>query len=128
MNFGRSASLCYCFRIPLYNSAYRILDLFFCQGRKATLKSRQDSFMVPYRRSVNPWGIVFLLNRPPMRCDAFIMAECYNGEPVFWMWNTVGRYRDMLPDSTRLVVEFDNGDMPQSMPQSDILDEFEKSN
>lgn len=70
-------------------------------------------------------GIVYLLNSPPMRCDAFIMAECYNGEPVFWMWNTVNRYRNMLPDSTRLVVEFDNGDMPQSMPQSDILGEFE---
>lgn len=56
-----------------------------------------------------------------MRCDAFIMAECYNGEPVFWMWNTVNRYRDILPDSTRLVIEFDNGDMPQS----DILGEFE---
>ncbi len=70
-------------------------------------------------------GIVYLLNRPPMKCDAFIMAECYNGEPVFWMWNTVNRYRNMLPDSTRLVVEFDNGDMPQSMPQSDILGEFE---
>ena len=66
-------------------------------------------------------GIVYLLNRPPMRCDAFIMAECYNGEPVFWMRNTVGRYRNMLPDSTRLVVEFDNG----NMPQSDILGEFE---
>ena len=66
-------------------------------------------------------SIVYLLNRPPMRCDAFIMAECYNGEPVFWMWNTVGRYRDMLPDSTRLVVEFENGEVPQS----DILDEFE---
>jgi len=66
-------------------------------------------------------GIVCLLNRPPMRCDAFIMAECYNGEPVFWMWNTVNRYRDILPDSTRLVVEFDNG----NMPQSDILGEFE---
>ena len=66
-------------------------------------------------------GIVCLLNRPPMRCDAFIMAECYNGEPVFWMWNTVGRYRDMLPDSTRLVVEFDNDEVSQS----DILGEFE---
>ena len=66
-------------------------------------------------------GIVYLLNRPPMRCDAFIMAECYNGEPVFWMRNTVDRYRNMLPDSTRLVIEFDNDEMPQS----DILSEFE---
>ena len=56
-----------------------------------------------------------------MRCDAFIMAECYNGEPVFWMWNTVDRYRDMLPDSTRLVVDFETGDMPQP----DILGAFE---
>ena len=66
-------------------------------------------------------SIVYLLNRPPMRCDAFIMAECYNGEPVFWMRNTVDRYRNILPDSTRLVIEFDNDEMPQS----DILSEFE---
>ena len=66
-------------------------------------------------------GVVYLLNRPPMKCDAFIMAECYNGEPVFWMRNTVDRYRNMLPDSTRLVIEFDNDEMPQS----DILSEFE---
>ena len=66
-------------------------------------------------------GAVYMLNRPPMKCDAFIMAECYNGEPVFWMWNTAGRYCNMLPDSSRLVVEFENG----NMPQSDILSEFE---
>lgn len=66
-------------------------------------------------------GVVYLLNRPPMKCDAFIMAECYNGEPVFWMRNTVDRYRNMLPDSTRLVIEFDNDEMSQS----DILSEFE---
>ena len=66
-------------------------------------------------------GVVYLLNRPPMKCDAFIMAECYSGEPVFWMRNTVDRYRNMLPDSTRLVIEFDNDEMPQS----DILSEFE---
>ena len=63
-------------------------------------------------------GVVYMLNRPPMKCDAFIMAECYNGEPVFWMWNTSDRYRDMLPDSSRLVVEFENGNMPQSDIQS----------
>ena len=45
------------FIIPLIG--FWILDLFFCKGRKATLKSRQDSFMVPYRRSVNPWGYSF---------------------------------------------------------------------
>lgn len=66
-------------------------------------------------------GIVYLLNRPPMKCNAFIMAECYNGEPVFWMWNTVNRYRDILPDSTRLVIEFDYDEVSQS----DILGEFE---
>ena len=66
-------------------------------------------------------GSVYLLNRSPMKCDAFIMAECSNGEPVFWMWNTVDRYRDMLPDSTRLVVDFETGDMPQP----DILGTFE---
>lgn len=66
-------------------------------------------------------GAVYMLNRPPMECDAFIMAECYNGEPVFWMWNTTDRYRNMLPDSSRLVVEFENS----NMPQSDILSEFE---
>ena len=67
-------------------------------------------------------GIVYLHNKPPQKCDAFIMAECYNGEPVFWMWNTADHYRNMLPDSTRLVVEFDNDEMSQS----DILSEFEK--
>lgn len=66
-------------------------------------------------------SVVYMLNRPPMKCDAFIMAECYNGEPVFWMWNTADHYRNMLPDSSRLVVEFENG----NMPQSDILSEFE---
>ncbi len=66
-------------------------------------------------------GIVYLHNKPPQKCDAFIMAECYNGEPVFWMWNTADHYRNMLPDSTRLVVEFDNDEMSQS----DILSEFE---
>lgn len=66
-------------------------------------------------------GVVYMLNRPPMKCDAFIMAECYNGEPVFWMWNTVDRYRNMLPDSSRLLVEFENG----NIPQSDILSEYD---
>lgn len=28
-------------------------------------------------------GSVYLLNRSPMKCDAFIMAEYYNGETVF---------------------------------------------
>lgn len=65
--------------------------------------------------------IIYLANQPPHKCDAFIMAECYNGEPVFWMWNTADHYRNMLPDSTRLVVEFDNDEMSQS----DILSEFE---
>ena len=65
--------------------------------------------------------IIYLANQPPHKCDAFIMAECYNGEPVFWMWNTADHYRNMLPDSTRLVVELDNDEMPQS----DILSEFE---
>lgn len=66
-------------------------------------------------------GVVYMLNRPPMKCDAFIMAECYNGEPVFWMWNTVDRYRNMLPDSSRLVVEFENG----NIPQFNILSEYD---
>ncbi len=65
--------------------------------------------------------IIYLCNRHPQSCDAFIMAECYNGEPVFWMRNTVDHYRNILPDSTRLVIEFDNDEMPQS----DILSEFE---
>lgn len=65
--------------------------------------------------------IIYIANQPPQKCDAFIMAECYNGEPVFWMWNTADHYRNMLPDSTRLVVEFDNDEMSQS----DILSEFE---
>ena len=65
--------------------------------------------------------IIYLANQPPHKCDAFIMAECYNGEPVFWMRNTADHYRNMLPDSTRLVIEFDDDEMPQS----DILSEFE---
>ncbi len=50
----------------------------------------------------------FFLTRPPQRCDAFIMADNCKGENGFWMRNIASRYRDMLPDSTRLCFEIDN--------------------
>lgn len=58
--------------------------------------------------------IVYALNLPTRKCDAFIMAEYYKGENGWWMRNIADRYRRMLPDSTRLVVEFENGSVPQS--------------
>lgn len=61
--------------------------------------------------------IVYMCNLPSRKCDAFIMAEYYNGENGYWMRNIAERYRHMLPDSSRLVVEFENG----SVPQSDVL-------
>lgn len=57
---------------------------------------------------------LYLANQPPLKCDAFIMAENCKGETGFWMRNTAHRYRNMLPDSTRLHVEFDKSDTPQS--------------
>lgn len=62
---------------------------------------------------------VYLANLPPLRCDAFIMAQQCKGETGFWMRNIVGRYRNMLPDSTHLCVEFNN----DRLPQCDILSE-----
>lgn len=56
-----------------------------------------------------------------MQCNAFIMTEYYNGENGFWMRNIADRYRCMLPDSSLLVVEFENG----NMPQSDVLTEHD---
>lgn len=62
---------------------------------------------------------VYLATRPPLKCDAFIMAQNCKGETGFWMRNIAHRYRDMLPDSTRLYVEFDN----DGIPPSEILSE-----
>lgn len=53
------------------------------------------------------------------KCDAYIMAQYCRGENDFWMRSTAARYRSMLPDSTRLYVEIENG----TVPQSDILSE-----
>jgi len=49
----------------------------------------------------------FLISRPPQKCDAFIMANNCKGENGFWMRNIADRYRNMLPDSTRLCFEID---------------------
>lgn len=58
--------------------------------------------------------IVYALNLPSRKCDAFIMAEHYKGESGWRMRDIAERYRSMLPDSSRLVVEFENGSVPQS--------------
>lgn len=63
--------------------------------------------------------IVYTFNLPSQKCDAFIMAEYYKGENGCRMRNIADRYRRMLPDSSRLVVEFEN----DSVPQSNILNE-----
>lgn len=63
--------------------------------------------------------IVYTFNLPSRKCDAFIMAEYYKGENGYWMRNIADRYRHMLPDSSRIVVEF--GD--DSVSQSDVLSE-----
>lgn len=63
--------------------------------------------------------IIFLANQRPHKCDAFIMAQYYEGENGWWMRDIANRYRRMLPDSTHLCVEFENG----SVPQLDILSE-----
>lgn len=55
------------------------------------------------------------------RCDAFIMADFCRGENGYWMRHVARSYRDMLPDSTRLSVEFETF----GIPQSDILSEEE---
>lgn len=51
--------------------------------------------------------VIFLLNRPPQKCDAFIMEDNYKGENGYWMRNIAARYRNMLHDSTRLCYEID---------------------
>lgn len=49
---------------------------------------------------------IYFANRPPLKCDAFIMEQNCKGETGFWMRNIARRCRKMLPDSTRLHVEF----------------------
>ena len=63
--------------------------------------------------------IVYVCNLPSRDCDAFIMAEYYEGGNGYRMRGIAERYRRMLPDSSRLVVEL--GD--DSMPQSSVLSE-----
>ena len=63
--------------------------------------------------------IVYMCNLPSRNCDAFIMAEYYEGGNGNRMRSIAEHYRRMLPDSSRLVVEF--GD--DSMPQSSVLSE-----
>lgn len=63
--------------------------------------------------------IVYMCNLPSRNCDAFIMAEYYEEGNGYRMRGIAERYRRMLPDSSRLVVEL--GD--DSMPQSSVLSE-----
>lgn len=73
-------------------------------------RTKEDKiFLVIHIVDVLMVGIIaFFLSRPPQKCDAFIMADNYQGENGFWMRNIADRYRNMLPDSTRLVFEIDN--------------------
>lgn len=65
--------------------------------------------------------IICLDNRPSRKCDAFIMAENYNGENGFWMRDIAARYRDMLPDSTRLWYEIDHDESyPHVLSEDDM--------
>ena len=64
-------------------------------------------------------AVICFANQPTHKCDAFIMAQYCRGENAFWMRSTAARYRSMLPDSTRLHIEIENG----AVPQSDILSE-----
>lgn len=48
-----------------------------------------------------------LISRPSLNCNADTMAEYYDEDNGFWMRDIVARYRDMLPDSTRLYFEID---------------------
>lgn len=57
---------------------------------------------------------IYFANQPPVKCDAFIMEKNCKGETGFWMRDIAHRYRRMLPDSTRLHVEFDRSDALQS--------------
>ena len=57
---------------------------------------------------------VYLVNQPPRKCDAYIMAEHCEGENAFFMRTIAERYKNMLPDSTQFYVEFEDGDIPQS--------------
>lgn len=62
---------------------------------------------------------IYLGNRTYLDCNADIMAEHYEMEGD-WMRNIAKYDRLMLPDSTRLVIEFgENG----YIPQADYLDE-----
>lgn len=58
---------------------------------------------------------VCVSNRPSRKCDAFVMAEYYEGENGWRMRDIADRYRRMLPDSSQLIVEFENRSMPQSI-------------
>lgn len=62
---------------------------------------------------------VYLSNRTCLDCNADIMAEHYEMEGD-WMRNTAKCDRLMLPDSTRLVIEFGENEY---IPQEDYLDE-----
>lgn len=64
---------------------------------------------------------VYCGNKLLHRCDAFIMADYCRGENGYWMRKVARSYRDMLPDSTRLSVEFETF----GLPQSEILNENE---
>ncbi len=64
-------------------------------------------------------AVIYFANQPTHKCDAFMMAQYCRGENAFWMRSTAARYRSILPDSTRLYVEVENG----TIPQSDILSE-----
>lgn len=57
---------------------------------------------------------IYFANQPPLKCDAFIMEQNCKGETGFWMRNIAHSYRRMLPDSTRLHVEFDKSEALQS--------------
>ncbi len=65
---------------------------------------------------------IYFANQPPLKCDAFIMAENCKGETGFWMRNIARRCRKMLPDSTRLHVEFDRSDtlQPDILSKQDL--------
>lgn len=52
-------------------------------------------------------GIVYLFNRPPQKCDAFIMAEHYENADGFWMKSVTESYRRTMPEKSRLVFEID---------------------
>lgn len=110
------------FAIALFFITIPIIGLWIYSFAKAiTRRTKTDKILLWFHVAdlLLLGMIVYMCNLPSRQCDAFIMAEYYEGGNGNRMRSIAERYRRMLPDSSRLVVEL--GD--DSMPQPSVLSE-----